>query len=145
MTTLGSSRSQAWKTWATLASFNDPEEANALCEFLRQEGINTQVQDERRLQRWWFLAQPLAGIHVRVPGASFEDAQSILQGNPASVRFLRRAIRCPSCNSVRVQYPQMTRKNILPTLVAQGLVFMRVMKRECYCETCHYTWVPGQK
>jgi len=34
----------------------------------------------------------------------------------------------------------MTRKFILPTLIAHLLVLLRFMRRECYCEDCHYTW-----
>jgi hypothetical protein len=35
----------------------------------------------------------------------------------------------------------MTRKNALPTLVAQVAVALRLARHECYCESCHYTWV----
>jgi hypothetical protein len=131
--------------WITLATFDRPEEGEEFSQFLREEGIPAQVQDERRLQELWFLSRPVAGVHVRVPESSFEFAQKLLEINPAAARFLRRAIHCPSCNSVRVHYPQMTRKNILPTLVAQFLVLLGVMKREYYCEACHYTWGPGGK
>jgi hypothetical protein len=131
--------------WITLATFDSPEEAQAFSQFLREEGITAQVQDERRLQKSWFLSRPVAGIHVRVPESSFEYAQNYLEINPGAIRFLRRAIHCPSCNSVRVHYPQMTRKNILPTLVAHFLLLVGVMKREYYCEACHYTWSPGKK
>jgi hypothetical protein len=131
--------------WVNLATFNRPEEAQGFTQFLNKEGIEAQVQDERTLQKSWFWTRPVAGIHVRVPEASFEYAQNCLGINPAATRFLRRAVHCPSCNSVRVHYPQMTRKNVLPTLVAQLLVLLGVMKRECYCEACHYTWVPDQR
>jgi len=131
--------------WVTLATFDRPEEAQGLGQFLREEGITAQVHDERRLQKSWFLSRPIAGVHVRVPESSFEYAQNYLEINPAATRFLRRAIHCPSCNSVRVHYPQMTRKNILPTLVAHFLVLLGVMKREYYCESCHYTWSPEKK
>jgi len=131
--------------WITLATFDRPEEAGEFSQFLREEGITAQVQDERVLQKSWFLSRPLAGVHVRVPESSFGFAQNHLETSPAAARFLRAAIHCPSCNSVRVHYPQMTRKNFLPTLVAQFLVLLGVMQREYYCEACHYTWSPEKK
>lgn len=128
-----------------MATFDRPEEAQEFGQFLREEGITAQVQDERVLQRSWFLSRPVAGIHVRVPESSFEYAQNYLETNPVAAGFLGRAIHCPSCNSVRVHYPQMTRKNILPTLVAQFLVLLGVIRREYYCEACHYTWGSEEK
>ena len=128
-----------------MASFDRPEDAQEFNHLLHEGGIDSQVQDERRLQRLWFLTRALAGVHVRVPELSFESAQKWLEMNTAAARHLQRAIHCPSCNSVRVQYPQMTRKNFLPTLMAQLLVVLGVMKREYYCEACHYTWVPGER
>ena len=80
-------------------------------------------------------------MNVQVPGASYEEVSASLQANPRTQAFLESAIHCPSCNSPRVQYPQMTHKFILPTLVAQLMVLLRIMKRECYCEDCHWTWV----
>jgi hypothetical protein len=36
-----------------------------------------------------------------------------------------------------------TNQNVLPTLVAHGLVAFGLMRHECYCEDCHFTWVRG--
>ena len=131
--------------WINVATVDEPDKAIAFLQFLREEGIDAQVHDERRLQRNWFLTRTeKAGVHVRVPEPSFEFTQNLLEISSKAQSFLRLAVRCPSCNSARVQVPQMTRKNVLPTLVAQMLVLFGVMRQECYCEACQYTWRPGE-
>jgi len=99
------------------------------------------VHDERRLQRYWFATPPQASTHVRVPEVFTELAQERLEKNPRAAGVMSKAVRCPSCQSCRVEYPAMTRKNVLPTLVAQVGVVLRFVKHRCYCENCHYTWV----
>lgn len=131
--------------WINVASFDAPDEAIGLSHVLRDEGIDARVQDERTLQKGWFFTRPSrAGVHVCVPEPSFAFAQNYMEMSPLAARFLRRAANCPSCHSARVQFPQMTRKNVLPTVVAQALVLLGVMKHEYYCEACHYTWRPGE-
>jgi len=124
-----------------IATFDELADADLLKGILESEGIAAWAQDERRLQRYWFAAQPQAGIHLRVPNAQVEEAERCLRTNANAMTILERAVRCPSCWSYRVEHPAMTRKNALPTLVAQVAVALRLMKHECYCENCHYTWV----
>ena len=128
--------------WVNVAAYNQAASAEVLQGFLEQEGFESRVHDERSLQRYWFWTTPQAGIHVQVPKASFEQVIECFESDSRAQAFLQPAIRCPSCNSSRVQYPQMTHKFIFPTLIAQLLVLSRIMKRECYCEACHNTWVP---
>jgi hypothetical protein len=53
---------------------------------------------------------------------------------------LRAAIHCPECNSLRVDYPQFTRKSLV-TNVALGLIAaLGLVDKEYYCEDCHHTW-----
>ena len=125
--------------WARLAAFDHPGPARALAAFLEQQGFQVRFYDERKLQRWWFLARPLAGVCVQVPEEIVPEAREFLKERGKS--YLQAAIHCPSCNSTRVQYPQMTRKNIMPTLVAHCLVALRLMRHQCYCDDCHYAWV----
>ncbi len=128
--------------WITVATFNNALQARRLPEFLTNSGITAQVQDEHRLQKAWFLARPLASHHVRVPELVFQNTQQFLATDPTATTLLKSAYRCPECNSTRVQYPQMTRKNVLPTLIAHFFVLVGVMRQECYCEDCHNSWVP---
>ncbi len=121
-----------------LATFDRLLDAQALHSFLESEGVAAEIHDEQKLQRRWFLVLPKAGVHVRVPLESLARARELLNSR-ADVCL--RAIRCPSCGSSRVQYPAMTRRNILPVLIAQLLVLLRIAEREHYCEDCHYAWV----
>ena len=124
-----------------LATFDEPADAEALKTILDNVGIEAWVQDERRLQRYWFATRPQAGIHVRVPEPLLGRAEMCLKTNADAAVVLQRAVRCPSCHSYRVEYPAMTRKNALPTLVAQIAVALHLARHECYCESCQYTWV----
>ena len=126
--------------WTDVAVFDDPEEANRFYGFLKTEGFDCRVHDERKLQRFWFWTPPQAGIQVQVAQKEFAAVEQWLDQTNGAPSLLARAIRCPSCKSLRVRYPQMTRKFILPTIVAQLLVLSGLMKRECYCENCQYTW-----
>jgi len=51
--------------------------------------------------------------------------------------ILEKAVHCPSCGSLRVNYPQMTRKFILPTVILHLGIIFRAIDHECYCESCH--------
>lgn len=133
--------SPSTQNWVNVAAYNQVAAAKALQGYLGKQGFEARIHDERALQRYWFWATPQAGIHVQTPGASYEKVKKCLEVDSSARTFLKNAIRCPSCNSSRVQYPQMTHKFILPTLFAQLLVLLRIMKRECYCEECHNTWV----
>lgn len=127
-----------------LASFDRRKEAEALSSFLTHNGVAANVEDERRLQRYWFLASRLAGVHVSVPSEQFEEARHVLEEKNGD-KLLRQAVHCPVCASCRVEYPAMTRKNILPTLAAQVLTAFGIMHHEYYCEDCHHTWRPPAK
>jgi hypothetical protein len=124
-----------------LATFDELVDAESLRGILEGEGIDARVQDERRLQRFWFVAKPQAGIHVRVPVSTLELARQRLETNVHAATLLQKAVHCPSCNSSSVNFPAMTRKNALPALVAQVAVALGLMRHQCYCENCHYTWV----
>jgi uncharacterized paraquat-inducible protein A len=128
-------------SWVNVAAYDQVTAAKALQGFLEKEGFEVRIHDGRGLQRYWFWTTPHAGILVQAPGPSYKKVRECLEADPGAQAFLQKAIRCPSCNSPRVQYPQMTHKFILPTLVAQLMVLLRLMKPECYCEDCHYTWV----
>ncbi|MEY2409904.1 MAG: hypothetical protein QOF48_2574 [Verrucomicrobiota bacterium] len=129
--------------WGRLAAFDSLKPGQTLVHFLEQHSFEVRLYDERKLQRFWFLARPVAGICVQVPEENIPAVRDFLAAQPESQELLRSAIRCPSCKSTRVHYPQMTRKNVLPTLVAHALVTLGLLRHECYCEDCQFTWVRG--
>jgi transposase-like protein len=125
---------------AVVATFHNRSSAEAFGEYLLRHGLGMKVQDERRLQRYWFLARPCAGVHVQVLKERLPLAEQMLKDWEATVTPSRRAIHCPACGSSRVQYPQMTRRFLLPTIVAQMGVWLGAFTQSYYCETCHHTW-----
>ena len=49
------------------------------------------------------------------------------------------ALRCPQCNSTRIEYPQLTRKFLTPAAGRQSFA-LKVFPKEFYCQDCHFTW-----
>jgi hypothetical protein len=123
----------------TLASFNKLDQAEAVRDRLAQEDIHAHVYDESKVQRFWFMSEPLAAIKLEVPEQEFDIARTVMDRLNASEDLLHNAVRCPQCNSSRVEYPQFTRKFLTPTLVELACT-LKVVEKEFYCEDCHYTW-----
>jgi hypothetical protein len=128
------------QTWIRIAAFDKPSSAKALYNFLVRHCYTARVQDERNLQRYWFLTKPRAGMYVEVPEESLIAVKNLLQSHPEEDSLLTDAFRCPSCQSLRVQFPQMTRRNIMPALLAHLFVALHFMEPEYYCQDCQYTW-----
>lgn len=144
-TSLGRPDRHASRTGMNFATFDTVAHAEALKDFLNRHGIDAHVQDERRLQRFWFLTKPGAGLHVRVPEPSFARAEELLGADQDFAVLMKQAIRCPSCQSFQVQFPSMTRNFILPTLIAQLGVWLGFMQREYFCEKCQFTWIQPRR
>ncbi len=79
-----------------------------------------------------------------MPERDSEKVGHYFERTPGARALMAEAMRCPSCHSRRVQFPQMTRKFILPTLMAQVFLLLGVLRPEYYCQDCHYAWQPGQ-
>ncbi len=127
--------------WTNLGVFDQPTAGKRLQKFVEEAGFEARIHDERRLQRFWFLSRPRGAIKVQVPGASADVVRRYLEAAPGAQALLDQAILCPACESARVHYPQMSRKSLLPTLVAQLARLFGVIDVEFYCEDCHHTWV----
>ncbi len=123
-----------------LASFNDVDQAEVVKNRLEEAGIHADIYDESKLQRFWFLSEPLAGKKVRVDEKNFDRAKKALDALDVKEDTLHFAVRCPECHSPRIDYPQATRKFIGPTLVEIFCTTTHVMEKQFYCENCHYTW-----
>ena len=120
--------------------FDKIDAAGRLLTFLVNQGFDVRTRDETRLQRFWFLTKPAASFYVEVAEDSLPKAKQLLQTDSEGIELLRSAIRCPSCQSVEVHFPQVTRKNILPGIVGNALIHVGLMKPAFYCEHCHHTW-----
>lgn len=124
----------------TIATFNTGAAAEKVRQRLNDQGIQARVNNQRLLQRIWFLAKPYSAYHLEVPETELARADAALGALQDEEHALSEAIRCPKCASLKIEYPQMTRKFVLPTLIAHGLVFLGFMQHKFYCTECHQTW-----
>ena len=126
--------------WGNVAIFENASDGKILEMALKDRGIETRTYNDKLLQCILFLCPPHATIRVQVRGKDFKNATYFVDHEPATSALLQRAIRCPSCGSLRVQYPQMTRRFLLPTLLLHLGIIFRVIVHEAYCESCHWLW-----
>ncbi len=131
--------------WGNVAIFENASDGKTLETALKDRGFETRTYNDKLLQCVLFLCPPHATIRVQVRGNDFKRATCCLDHEPATSVLLRRAIRCPSCGSLRVQYPQMTRRFLLPTLFLHLGIIFRVIAHEAYCENCHWLWSLSRK
>jgi len=106
---------------------------------LEQAGIPAVIYDERKLQRAFLSRESLAGIRLRVDRKDFERARALVWEWEKRDKVLKDAIHCPECRSSRVQFPQFTRKFVLPNFGAL-LCAVGLMEWKFYCQDCQYTW-----
>lgn len=122
----------------TLATFNDRDHAQPVVNRLQQAGFHPQVQDESKWQKHRF-AETLASVKVRVDENEFDTARQQLKQWDATEHWLDQAVCCPECGSPDVDYPQVTRKFMMPTL-HMFLFKLHLEEKMFYCNTCHHTW-----
>ena len=122
----------------TLATFNDRDHAEPVVNRLQQAGFHPSVRDESKWQDRHF-AEHLASVKICIDEGEYEPAKRQLKDWDATEHWLDQAVCCPECGSPDVDYPQVTRKFILPTLHA---IFYKLgwAEKEFYCNTCHHTW-----
>lgn len=126
------------RAWAEVAVFEKGQEAEELKSFLSGHEIECRNYNDKWLQLLWFWCPPRLTFRVQVRKESYQTATDLLGGEAPAV--LQKAVRCPACGSLRVNYPQMTRKFLLPTLLLHLGIFLRIFPNEAYCEVCHHIW-----
>jgi hypothetical protein len=123
-----------------VALFSTRAEAYAIGQRLARAGIEAELHDELGVARFWFVSRSAAGVRLEVPQEQAEQTTQRLHEWDAAQGALRGAIRCPECSSLRVDYPQITRKSILPNVAMGLLAEVGLLEKECYCEDCHCMW-----
>src|SRR5947199_9877126 len=96
-----------------VATFSNRAKAEPVQKRLAESGIKAEIHDELRLEKLWFVSRLAAGVRLEVPVSQFQRAAELLLNWDAAERALHQAIRCPECKSLRVDYPQFTRKSML--------------------------------
>jgi hypothetical protein len=126
------------QTWVNVALFENPADSRAVESFLEQKRIEARTYNDKVLQLLLFLCPPRLTYRLQVRRGSFKVATDLLTVNPPGP--LAKAIHCPSCGSLRVNYPQMTRKFLTPTILLHLAIIFRIIDHQCYCEACHLMW-----
>lgn len=129
--------------WVDVAVFEDINTSQTIETFLKGRGLPVRISDDKLFRYFLFLRPPRVTYRVQVRQNDAQRAEDFLNAVPDA---LQKAIRCPSCFSRRVSYPQMTRKFILPTVLLHLGIIFRVVEHECYCDHCHFIWnLPDEK
>jgi hypothetical protein len=122
-----------------VATYNEKEPAEELKDRLAAAGIPAVIHDESKLERFWFMSEPAAAIHVEVRQPDYLRARQFIQEWHQCDGILKRAVVCPACGSPRAEFPQITRKFLMP-IVEACLMALHILPREFYCLDCQYTW-----
>jgi len=123
-----------------IALFNHRAKAEPIQSRLVEAGINAEIHDELRLEKLWLACKDDCGVRLEVPANQFERAEDLLVEWDTKEGALRDAIHCPECGSLRVEYPQYTRKSLLTNLAMGVAANVGLVEKDYYCEECHFTW-----
>src|SRR5207249_1228326 len=121
----------------TVATFDESSRAEPLKEKLEKAGIHAEIHDESKYEWFWFVIKPVAGIRLKVHKKNFETARGLVRKWDATEGVLRHAVRCPQCGCSRIEYPQFTRKFLLPNLVGLASL-LHIIDKEFFCQECEY-------
>jgi len=126
--------------WVNLAVFKQQSEAQSLENSLRQHGFEVRTKNDGKVQFWWFLAPPRATFRVQVGAKDVNAVEEFFELDRSAGLLTERAIHCPACKSLKIEYPQMTRGFMTPTLLLDLGIIFRIIDHQAYCEECQYTW-----
>src|SRR4051812_11936960 len=99
---------------SVVATFNEREDAEAVVKRLQGAGFEAQVADETKVQRFFYFSKPLANEKVEVPLQDSARARKFLKELEPNEHLLRHELCCPQCSSPDIEYPQFSRKFVLP-------------------------------
>src|SRR5262245_45347285 len=122
-----------------LVTFNNRSPAELVQKRLIENGIDVRINTAPKLEVFWFISRHQFGFRIEVPAEQFEPAHRLLLQWDNAEGTLCDAIHCPECRSLRVIYPQYTRRSLIPNLIVGTLAALG-HEQEYYCEDCHYTW-----
>jgi len=114
----------------SIALFSHRPDAETYQRRLAEAGIHAEVHD----------CATLKGARIEVPADEFERGYALMQDWDAADHGIRGAIRCPDCQSLRVDFPQYTHKASLPNALIGALANIGALPKEFYCYDCHFTW-----
>jgi len=129
-----------------VAHFENCAQAEPARQYLLRSGIKAEIHAELGLAKLWFVSRCQAGVRLEVPGQETARSLKLLGQEDTPSEILHDAVRCPECHSLRVDFPQFTRKSLLTNVVMGFLAEIHLLERNYYCEDCHFMWAkPGEK
>lgn len=128
----------------TIATFNEAVKAKHLKDRLQQAGLKADVHNEGQMQHVAFGGTPQANAKVMVDEQDFEAAHKLMVEWESTDPDVGAAVRCPQCQSPRIEYPQMTRRFHVPW-IANLLFALKIIEKEFYCRDCQFTWTNETK
>jgi hypothetical protein len=106
--------------------------------FLRDKKIEARTYNDKALRLFLFLCPPQPTFQVQVRDKFFKMSLENLSASPPSA--VENVVHCPDCGSLRISYPQLTRRFVLPTIFLHLGIIFRFIKHQAYCESCHCVW-----
>jgi predicted Zn-ribbon and HTH transcriptional regulator len=128
----------------TIATFNESAKAKHLKQRLAEVGVDADIHNEAGMQKV-MLSDAMANAKVMVHEKDFAKAQKSIVEWEESDPDIRTAVRCPQCQSPRVQYPQLARSFPFVPGLAAILFKLGIFEKEFYCEDCHNTWTKDNR
>jgi len=126
-------------------TFDDHEQAKEAAAILVNNGFAAQAHDESSVQKYFLMSEPVGAAKVDVESAQLKDAREFVAKRAAAGdQILSHAWRCPDCGGFEVQYPQFSRKSVIPAISMDLLAAGKVVEKKCYCQECKATWAPGE-
>ena len=124
----------------TIATFEEPTKAKHLKDRYAQSGVAADLQTDGQMQQVASGSKARGNVKVLIHEKDFDKAHNLLVEWEASDPEVGSALRCPQCQSPRIDYPQLARKfPFIPGLVGV-LLLLKIIPKEFYCQDCHFTW-----
>lgn len=129
----------------TIATFNETSQAKHLKDRLEQAGVKADVHNEAHEQAARLVGKPQANVKVLVDEDDFTQAHKLMVDWEPTDPEIGTAVRCPNCQSPRIQYPQLPRKFPLIPGLASILLATKLFQKEFYCQDCQNTWTKEEQ
>lgn len=140
LTTIGT---PAKRNLLILQRFRDLPEAMLAKGKLESEGVESYLADDNTVRMDWFWSNLLGGVKLLVSPDDAEAATRILaEPIPEEIDFEGKAEyrqpRCPSCQSLDVNFEQLYKPLAYGSLFVNFPIPLR--RRGWICQTCRHTW-----
>jgi hypothetical protein len=129
----------------TIATFNQPEEAQLSQAKLESEGIPSFVADSNFVSANRFYSIAAGGVKLQVRESDAEIALSILNLEQAQLSSMIKNEteitdeKCPNCRSTDIQYDTFSLRHIFISILLLGFPLL-FFKRNWKCRDCGHEW-----